>query len=98
MKLAGIMATRNYSHVPGAFPVLAAMTDMTIVLDDGSDQPFHYRDEATEYIYLKRSGPWNQGANLTMLLYRAFVHGCDWVFLLDDDLLPYGFCTRTCDL
>lgn len=88
MKLAGIMATRNYSRVSGAFPVLAAMTDITIVLDDGSDQPFYYREQATEYIYLKRSGPWNQGANLTMLLYRAFVHGCDWVFLLDDDLLP----------
>jgi hypothetical protein len=88
MKLAGVMSTRNYSRFPGVFPVLAAMSDITIVLDDGSSEPFPYRDQATEYLYLKRSGPWNAGGNLTTLVYRAFLHGCDWVILCDDDMLP----------
>lgn len=88
MKLAGVMATRNYRRVPGVFPVLAAMTDTTIVLDDGSEEVFPYRAEASEYIYLKRTGAWNQGANLTTLMLRAFIHGCDWLLMCDDDILP----------
>jgi hypothetical protein len=95
LRIAGLMATRDYDDECSAFAALRELSDLTIVLDDGSRQPFPLRAECDEHLRLDRAGPWNDQANRTLLMYRAFVHGCDWAVSLDDDLmLDAGFQTR----
>ena len=88
MKLAGALVTRNYTANPSAFAALKAMADITLVLDDSMSPTFPHIGDTDEYIYLRRTGAWNDGANRATLLHRAFLHGCDWVLQWDDDLLP----------
>jgi len=95
-RTAGVLATRNYDDGCAVFRTLADLCDVTIVLDDNSGVPFVHRDRCTEYIALRHETPWNAPANLTLLLYRAFVHGCEWVVSLDDDIiLSHGMRERT---
>jgi hypothetical protein len=89
------MPTRNYDAGSSSFETLRNLSDVTIVLDDNSVSPFPHRDQCTEYISIRNDVPWNCPANLTLLVYRAFVHGCEWVISLDDDIiLSSGFQTR----
>ncbi|HXE80215.1 MAG TPA: hypothetical protein VNK41_05660 [Vicinamibacterales bacterium] len=95
-RIAGVLAARNYDDRCGVFHTLAHLCDVTIVLDDDSDRPFPWPGECTEYIALRREAPWNAPANLTLLLYRAFVNGCEWVLSLDDDvILSHGIRDRS---
>jgi hypothetical protein len=90
------MATRNYDGGSSSFETLRNLSDVTIVLDDNSVSPFPHRALCTEYISIRNELPWNAPANLTLLVYRAFVHGCEWVVSLDDDvILSSGFQTRS---
>jgi len=94
-RVAGVLATRDYDDACGVFDTLSALCDVTIVLDDNSSRPFVHRDRCTEYIALRHDSPWNAPANLTLLLYRAFVHGCEWGVSLDDDvILSHGIRDR----
>jgi hypothetical protein len=94
LKIAGLLCVKNYSDACSAFESLRRLTDLTIVLDDNSDTPFPYRDECDEYIALSNDSPWNQVANQTLLMYRAFVKGCEWVISMDDDIVfSHGFQT-----
>jgi hypothetical protein len=82
-----VLPTRNYRDTCSVFQTLVNLSDVTIVLDDNSERPFPYRERCTEYIAMRRTAPWNAPANLTMLLYRAFVHNCEWIVSLDDDII-----------
>lgn len=82
------MPTRNYSGGTSAFETLQVLCDETIVLDDNSDFPFPLRDECSDYISVRNQQPWNAPANLTLLFYRAFLLGCEWIVALDDDIIP----------
>ncbi len=94
-RIAGVLATKNYADTSAVFETLRDLCDLTIVLDDNSTSPFPHKDECTEYIQLRHGEQWNAPANLTLLLYRAFVHGCEWVVSLDDDIiLSPGFRSR----
>lgn len=86
LRVAGLMAVRDYSDATSAFTALRELADIVIVLDDNSTSPFPFRAECDEYLRLDSRGPWNDQANRTLLLYRAFVHGCDWVVYSEDDL------------
>ncbi|MBV9080326.1 MAG: hypothetical protein JO102_04315, partial [Elusimicrobia bacterium] len=91
-RIAGVMQTRNYRDDLSSFETLAGLSDVTIVLDDNSTEPFVHAAACTEYLSLRGSSPWSHQANLNLLLYRAFVHGCEWVVTLDDDMLTsHGF-------
>lgn len=93
--MAGLMPVRDYDDACGAFDRLAALSDVTIVLDDGSASPFPFAARCDEVVTLNRLGPWNDVGNRTLLMQRAFVHGCDWVVMMDDDLIfSHGFQTR----
>lgn len=87
-RIAAIMQTRNYDDGCSAFATMAELGDVTLVLDDRSSAPFPFRDRCTEYLSHQHPGPWNATASLTMLFYRAFVLGCEWVVMLDDDVIP----------
>jgi len=87
-RVAGVMATKNYTGSSSAFETLRDLCDVTIVLEDNSAAPFPHRDECTELIAVRNNERWNAPANLTLLLYRAFVLGCEWVISLDDDIIP----------
>lgn len=87
-RIAGIMTTRNYTGACSTFETLQALSDVVLVLDDNSSEPFPHRDDCDDYIFLQRRCRWNQPANLSLLLYRAFVHGCEWIVSLDDDIIP----------
>jgi hypothetical protein len=86
-RIAGVLPTRNYRDTCSVFQALVNLSDVTIVLDDNSESPFPYRDRCTEYIAMRRAAPWNAVGNLTLLLYRAFVHNCEWIVSLDDDII-----------
>lgn len=86
-RVAGVLSVKNYSDACSAFESLRALSDVTIVLDDNSDAPFPYRDRCDEYLTLSNPGPWNDVANKTLLMHRAFVHGCDWLVCIDDDVV-----------
>ncbi len=89
------MATRNYDGATSTFETLQELSDLTIVLDDNSDSPFPHEALCTEYLSMRNALPWNAPANLTLLIYRAFVHGCEWIVSLDDDIiLSSGFRSR----
>lgn len=89
------MPTRNYSDGSSAFQSLQALSDVTIVLDDNSASPFPFQDQCTDYIAVRNRQAWNAPANLTLLLFRAFLLGCEWVVALDDDIIPAAtFSTR----
>lgn len=88
MKLAGLLSTRDYSDNWRAYHLFESLVDWTAVLDDCSRIPFQHRDDADEYLTLRRGTRWNDVANRTMLMYRAYVNGCDWVLRFDDDILP----------
>ena len=81
------MATRDYTGSSSTFETLKSLSDVTIVLDDNSASPFPHRDDCTELITIHNEEPWNAPANLTLLLYRAYIHGCEWVVSLDDDII-----------
>jgi hypothetical protein len=87
-RIAGIMATKNYRDECSAFRALSGLCDVAIVLDDNSAAPFPYRGDCTDYIAIANEERWNAPANLTLLMYRAFVLGCEWVVSLDDDVIP----------
>lgn len=87
-RLAGVMAVRDYDPTCGVLDALRALADVVIVLDDGSTPPLARDDRIDELVRLERRGPWNDAANRLLLLERAFVHGCDWLVCLDDDLVP----------
>lgn len=94
-RIAGVLSVKNYSDACSAFDSLHALSDVTIVLDDNSDTPFPYRDRCDEYLTLSSSGGWNDGANKTLLMQRAFVHRCDWLVCIDDDVVfSHGFQTK----
>jgi hypothetical protein len=94
-RVAGLLPVRDYDDEVGAAAALRALCDVLIVLDDGSAAPFPHAAICDERIRLDRHGPWNDAANRTLLLYRAFVHGCDWAVFSDDDLVfDAGFQTR----
>jgi len=86
-RIAGLLAVKNYRDDCSVWESLRALVDVTIVLDDNSTEPFPYRDECDEYLALRRPEPWNHLANYTTLVYRAFVHDCDWVVTVDDDII-----------
>ncbi|MBN2492656.1 MAG: hypothetical protein JXQ29_17550 [Planctomycetes bacterium] len=86
-RIAGILQTRDYTDACAAFDSLAALCDVTLVLDDNSATPFPFRDRCSEYVALRNRAGWNASANLTLLFYRACVHACDWIVTLEDDLL-----------
>jgi hypothetical protein len=86
-RIAGVLPVRDYRPGQSAFAALRRLSDVTIVLDDSSREPFPHREECDEYLRLEHRGPWNDQANRTLLLYRAFVHGCDWVLFVEDDLV-----------
>lgn len=89
------MATRNYTGACSTFETLRALSDVVLVLDDDSSDRFPHREDCDDYIFVQRSGRWNHQANLSVLLYRAFVLGCEWVVSLDDDIIPgSGFRNR----
>jgi hypothetical protein len=93
--VAGVLSVKNYSDACSAFGSLRALSDMTIVLDDNSGTPFPYRDECDEYLTLSNGLLWNDVANKTLLMYRAFVHGCEWLVTMDDDIVfSHGFQTK----
>jgi len=94
-RVAGLLPVRDYDDEAGVAPALRALCDVLIVLDDGSAAPFPHAGICDELIRLDRHGPWSDVANRTLLLYRAFVHGCDWAVFSDDDLVfDAGFQTR----
>jgi hypothetical protein len=94
-RVAGVLAVKNYSDACSAFESLRALADITIVLDDHSDEPFPYRDRCDEYLTLANRESWNDVANKTLLMYRAFVHGCDWLVSIDDDVVySHAFQTK----
>jgi hypothetical protein len=94
-RIAGVLSTKNYTEAGSTFASLKALSDVTIVLDDNSESSFPHRDECDEYLTLRNSAPWNDVGNRTLLLYRAFVHGCDWVVCMDDDVIfSHGFQTK----
>lgn len=87
MKIAGLMTVKNYRDRSGAFESLQALSDITIVLDDNSTTQFKHRHQCDEYIALENKLLWNDTANRTLLMYRAFVHGCQWTVWIDDDII-----------
>jgi hypothetical protein len=94
-RIAGVLPVRDYSDACSVFESLQALSDVTIVLDDNSDARFPYRDRCDEYVALENGGPWDDVANRTTLMHRAFVHGCDWVVCMDDDVVfSHGFQTK----
>ena len=95
LRIAGLMAVRDYTEEVGAFDALKRLTDFTIVLDDNSATPFPHRARCDEFLRLENHEPWNDQANRTLLMYRAFAHGCDWTVSMDHDLaFSHGFRTR----
>jgi len=95
LRIAGVMAVHDYSDEVSAFDALASLCDVTIVLDDNSTPPFPHRERCDEYLRLDNRGPWNDLANRTLLMYRARVHGCDWVVSIDHDVAySHDFQTR----
>jgi hypothetical protein len=94
-RIAGVMAVRDYDDELGAFDALRALSDVTIVLDDNSREPFPHRARCDHYLRLENRAPWNDQANRTLLLYQAFAQGCDWIVSIDHDLcFSHGFRTR----
>lgn len=94
-RIAGVLSVKNYSPVCSAFESLRALSDVTIVLDDNSDASFPHCDECDEYLTLSNDCRWNDVANKTLLMQRAFVHGCDWIVSIDDDVVfSHGFQTK----
>jgi hypothetical protein len=94
-RVAGLMAVRDYDDELDAFAALARLSDVTIVLDDNSREPFPHRARCDHYLRLENHAPWNDQANRTLLMYQAFAHGCDWVVSIDHDLaFSHGFRTR----
>ena len=94
-RIAGILSVKDYSDACSAFDSLQALSDVTIVLDDNSSTPFPYRDRCDEYLTLSTRSLWNDVANKTLLMQRAFVHGCDWLVCMDDDIVfSHGFQTK----
>lgn len=92
MKLAGCMVTQNYDARFGTFPCLQSLSDFTTVLDDNSDSVEAYKqveppDELIS-LYRKPGTLWNDTANRTMLMYRAYLAGCDYVLPWSADVLP----------
>lgn len=87
IKLAGLMPVHNVTDLSG-WDALRQMADFTIVLDDNSTLPFPAEMQADEVIRLRRGGLWNDMANRTMLLYRAYVNGFQWTISWEWDLLP----------
>jgi hypothetical protein len=95
LRIAGLMAVRDYTDELGAFDALKRLSDFTIVLDDNSAIPFPHREHCDEFLRLENRQPWNDQANRTLLMYRAFAHGCDWTVSIDHDLaFSHGFRTR----
>jgi len=95
LRIAGLMAARDYTEELGAFDALKNLCDFTIVLDDNSAEPFPHRERCDEFLRLENRQPWNDQANRTLLMYRAFAHGCDWAVSIDHDLaFSHGFLTR----
>jgi hypothetical protein len=95
IKIAGLLQTRNYSDDCSVFNSLKQLSDITIVLDHNSDLPFKYRDRCDEYLVLRNRALWHDLANRTTLLYRALVHGCNWIVSMDDDIVfSHNFQTR----
>ena len=88
MRLAGLMVTRNYNPYFLTFQVLRRMVDFTVVLDDGSTQPFPFQGDCDEYIFLKRYGKWHDTGNRLMLLHRAYLHEYPWAIVTGGDILP----------
>jgi len=96
LRIAGLMPVRDYSDATSAFAALRELSDVVIVLDDNSSRPFPFRAECDELVRLDNRESWNDQANRTLLLYRAFVHGCDWALFMDDDLaFSHDFQTRS---
>ena len=95
LRIAGLMAVRDYTDELGAFEALKRLCDFTIVLDDNSTESFPHRERCDEFLRLENRQPWNDQANRTLLMYRAFAHGCDWTISIDHDLaFSHGFRTR----
>lgn len=86
-KIAGLMTVKDYKEDCLAFQSLRSLTDLTIVLDDNSNLPFPYRNICDEYLTLRHNIKWHDVGNRTLLMHRAFIHGCDWVVWSDDDIL-----------
>lgn len=87
-RVAGVLATKDYTGDCSTFETLQDLCDVTIVFDDNSASPFPHRNECSEYIAARNGEQWNAPANLTLLLYRAYVHRCEWIVSLDDDIIP----------
>lgn len=89
MKLGGILQTQNYKHTYATIDRLRLLTDVVIVLDDNStaSEAPSFQKDIDVLIALKHRQLFNCQANKTMLLYQAWVNGCDWVLCLDDDLI-----------
>ena len=94
MKLAGCMVAQNYNKRYGTFRCLKSLCDFTTVLDDNSIDPDSIRalmaEDPGEHMLLTRPDDslWNDTANRTMLMYRAYVAGCDFVLPWSADVLP----------
>lgn len=102
MKLAGAMVVQDYDPRYGTFPCLKSLSDFTTVLDDNSESlsnTFDLFREADEHLLLSRKDGtlWNDTANRTMLMYRAYLAGCHYVLPWSADVLPsnmlYGWIT-----
>jgi hypothetical protein len=87
IRIAGVLQVRNYTDDCSVFSSLKDLSDITIVLDHNSDSPFKYRDECDEYLLLRNRTLWHDLGNRTTLLYRALVHGCNWIVSMDDDIV-----------
>lgn len=94
-KVAGLLTVRNYKEDCSVFESLRTLTDFTIVLDDNSRFTFPHRDECDEYLSLTNRAQWNDIANRTLLMQRAYFHECEWVVCSDDDIIfSHNFQTR----
>lgn len=88
MKLAGCMVVQNHQPRFGTFKCLKSLSDFTTVLEDNCMPSSYLKHFADEHMTLFRGGRWNDTANRTMLMYRAYVAGCDYVLPWSADVLP----------
>lgn len=98
LRIAGVLPTRNYSDDCSVFETLENLCDATIVLDDNSTSAFPFRDRCTDYVAVRNRQPWSAPANLTMLFYRAWLLGCEWIVAMDDDIMPAATFTARGDV
>ena len=95
MKIAACMVTQDYDIRMGTYECLRSLSDfITILADCPTTQVWErlssFKDKPDELISLYRRPEtlWNDTANRTMLMYRAYLAGCELVLPWSSDVLP----------